>query len=201
MRTGGFSGGMMELKFYDSQTMNTNIGYNLTTPIQCCNNIASGTDYNARLSRRICMKSIMISYIAQVNAANTAPDKADFIRVWIVYDLQANGVTPAITDFLATSSAQYDALLENNNLNNRARFLVLYDKKHALSTGCAPVIVRKYVKLRGLETTYNSTTNSDASISTGALWVFAISGVYAMAGVAPISLENLHTRLRFVDCS
>nr|WAE42747.1 MAG: capsid protein [Cressdnaviricota sp.] len=201
MRTGGFSAGSMELKFVDIQTNNNVIGYNLTTPLQCCNSIAAGTDYGQRLSRRICMKSIMISYLCQTNSANTAPDKADYIRVWIVYDLQSNGVQPAITDFLATTLVEYDACVENNNLNNRARFLVLYDKKHVISTGCAPVYVRKYVKLRGLETTFNATTNGYASISTGSLWVFAVSGVYAQAGAAPPALATLHTRVRFVDCS
>lgn len=204
MRTGGFSGGKDELKFFDLQITNFTLDYDATAPLNTnpLNAMAAGTDYNLRLSRRICNKSLTITYCiaATASATNTQPDKSDFARMLIVYDLQSNGATPAVADVLQSTSIPFDSVLEDNNLNNRARFLTLYDKFHPISTGCAPVYRRAYIKLGGLESTFNAATAGVGSMNTGAIWCFVFSARTTFAQNAGPILQ-FHSRLRFTDCS
>lgn len=202
-RTGGFGAGLMELKFVDTQITQGGNGFDTTAAFgSAFNAVGAGNDFTKRLGRRICLEYLDLTYFITIKAGNTNVDKNDMVRVLFYYDLQPNGVAPVIGDVLATTSAVVDASIENINLNNRARFLILYDKMHVVSTGTAPVYRRKRIKLGGLETTFNSANPGAtiADISTGAVGAFCPSANFSTAsGFFPV--VSMHVRIRFRDCS
>jgi len=202
MRTGGFGAGMLELKFVDSAlVLEGDQAYDSTAPtIPFCNGVGPGTDYNLRLGRRTCNEAMMLTYTIRTNSASAITTDPDYVRVIVVYDLQPNGATIAFSDILAGATTQMANCLAFNNLNNKARFLILYDKLHAVSTGMGPVHVRKYIKLGGLETTYSGATNGIASCSTGAIHVMCCGGMQNTVS-SDGAILSMKTRVRFRDCS
>ena len=154
-RTGGFYGvqsrlGRNELKTIDVAP--TQAEATTTAAITLLNGVATGTDYTARIGRKIRMKSlymrIQISPVDQVTSDT-------FVRLLIVYDMQSNGTAPAITDVLNTGST-----VDHFNLNNRDRFKILMDKcipiganvntaTQAYSNGKNVYYIRKYFNLIG----------------------------------------------------
>lgn len=116
----------------------------------------------------------------------------------IIYDAQANGATPAITDILQNGT--YESPM---NLNNRDRFRVLADKFYAMgannyTTGTLvagspmPRICSIFKKFR-LETIYSGTGSTVASIQSGAFYLLVIN----TANLAT-SAESF-VRMRFTD--
>ena len=88
----------------------------------------TGADYNARIGRKITLKSLFIRGRIQLEVDATLAAVSvtgQQARCIVVYDLQPNGAAPAITDILNTADPA-----SHLNLNNRDRFRVIADKEY-----------------------------------------------------------------------
>ena len=109
LRTGGFYGvgsyrGRTELKAVDTNPTLTAIANNGS--LQLINGIATGTDYTDRTGRKIILKSLL-GRIFIYPSITLSSENGTTTGCLIVYDCQANGAAPAVTDIL--SVATYDA--------------------------------------------------------------------------------------------
>jgi len=154
----------------------SSLSYNVTTTgsIVLLNGIAAGTDYNQRDGRRAIIDSVSIQGDL-FYSSTTLAHPADLVRFMIVYDKQANGAQPLITDILNFANA--DSFY---NINNLGRFEVLSDWTSTLPQVPAATTSAVYfpkIKLnkrisRGTE--YSGTGGGIATISSGALYLIAI---------------------------
>lgn len=199
-RTGGFWGvrqriGSRELKSVDVDVA-TYVA-DTTGTVTLLNGVAAGTDFTDRIGRKIVMKSLYVSGILKNVDSISGPA---LCRLLIVYDNQANGAAPVITDVIKTINGV--AMI---NLNNRDRFRIVYDKKYALggldntatqaySTGSGQFHIKLFRKLN-LETLFSGTTAAIGSFATGSLYMLTCSDQAAGAG----GIFKLCTRVRFID--
>jgi len=164
------------------------------------NLLAEGTDYTNRISRKVHVVSVQIR--ATINSNGTVPCN---VREMCVYDMQPNGAVPAITDILDTGTVNTYALSAPLNLNNRDRFRVVWDKLHRLDDSYNAKNVNYYKKCN-YETVFNAAGAGVATVTSGALWWFAVSDV-ATAGTPPTIIYTAGAvmaskgviRIRFVD--
>jgi len=190
-------------------TLGSVYGLNCTT---------EGTSDCQRVGRRITMKSIEIRILPfVVGDASVDSNIPTSYRIMLLYDKQFNKTLPAISDVLAARHA--DASLTNNifgpiNMANRDRFLVLRDvlwtndsELASANTSVSTLIwqmcgvkhpkkIHWYIKLKGLETLYSTSTNALTSINSGALYLFCLCDSQTNPGVMNFTLSS---RLRFYD--
>lgn len=222
-----------ELKYYDamefpgSATVSwTTIAGNTGTFIPL-NMPIEGPSACNRIGRRINMKSIMLRIMFGWVGTPQATTVQEFYRIALVYDAQANGTAPAVSDVFASNlvaGSVANSPWSPVNLNNRDRFLVLkeffYARPQNGATGTVaaaatedaetkplPGMLRWYVNLKGMETTFKSTTGTQGAIgdiSTGALYLvyigMAISSSGASVATTTMTLGlQIQSRLRFYD--
>lgn len=191
-RTGGFWGvtkrSGQERKFLDTPVTEDFTTTGFVSPL---NLIATGTDFTNRIGRKVCMKSFQLRcFIGLESLSNPSG-----YRHILVYDKQTNGNTPAVTDILDNSvgGSLFNAMI---NLNNRDRFVILWDKTSSLNqAGMNFIAYKKYKKLNH-ETVYSGTTAAIGSIATGGLFLVTLGSV--AAGAADID-QVCTCRIRFVD--
>lgn len=196
LRTGGYRGfyggfgqrrrSTKELKFVDVAA--AALGYDTTGSITLMNGVAQGTDYNQRVGRKTTIKSILVR--TYVTLGSVAPVAAN-ARFMIVYDAQANGATPAITDIITTVGTT-----SPQNLNNRDRFRIIWDKIVSVSPNGTQIQYRKLFKKCWLEVINSGTAATIGSIQTGSLF-FVTIGDNAAGTAQPIGV--VQTRIRFID--
>lgn len=198
-----------------------------------------GNGLQNRIGRMIRMRSIKIDLAlrpatsagyavnaSSYNIANTniLPDQA--IRLMLVYDRQTNGAAVNYADVLATpggagvgGASAYVSVTSSNNLNNRSRFLTIYDKTYIL--GNADTTIRKvtiYKKLN-LPTVFSGSNPTHAfdcgQMLSGGLFFLAVANnapnISQIAAGQPWAISALNTtlpgpsavcgsfRLRFTD--
>ncbi|ALE29839.1 putative capsid protein [Lake Sarah-associated circular virus-27] len=185
LRTGGFwgqerrmySGMGPELKVIDSGPVGP-LGFATAGAVALLNGVAQGTDDTQRIGRRATIKSIL--FRAFINPTTTTDNIGDQCRFLLVWDNQANGTALTVANVL--NSATFS---EPNNLDNRDRFKIIWDKWITMNpavyaanvfTGGNPQckMVHCYKKLN-LETTFNGSGATIGSIATGSLYVIAIA--------------------------
>lgn len=187
-----------ELKFLDLAYSQAYV-FDTTGTVTALNLVAEGDDNNSRNGRQIQLCSVEVQGKANPVDGSTTPD---FCRLMLIYDSQANGALPAITDIL--SAATSNSFL---NLDNRDRFHIIVDHKFvigALSTTATQTyaesptleLIDIHRKL-SLHTTFKGTTGAIASIATGALLMVSIGDVPPNDG----ALAGVSTRIRFTDTS
>lgn len=178
--TRGFFGtytkrGREELKVVENalaQAATTNTG-----TLVLYNGVAQGSDFTNRIGRKVIVKSIHFKWA--LTPATVTDSIGDIVRCMLVWDMQNNSATPAVTDILTTAD-----ILSGVNLNNRDRFKVLYDKRVVMNpasytanviTGGNPVTTyrEKYIKCN-YETIFSGTGATSGSIATGALYLMFI---------------------------
>jgi len=203
-RTGGFFGvghrrSREEKKFVDQGVTLT--AANTTGSTTAINLIATGTDYNNRIGRKVILKSVMVRALVSPDiASNTTDDQA--IRCMLVYDAQTNSTLAGVNDILEAGTTNNAYAFQN--LNNRDRFKVLMDKtfatgKQVAASGLAGSntvhFIKKFKRLNH-EVIFSGTTAAIGSIQTGSLlWlVIGSSG----AGLTDGSV-SWNSRIRFVD--
>jgi len=112
----------------------TPLTVNQTGLIGAINLVTAGSFFFNRVGRKIEMRSVELSYqITTLTATLTTPQ--DWLRIMIVYDRQTNGAYPAISDVLQdtdSAGANTSGVSAGLNLNNRDRFLVVYDDRTQL---------------------------------------------------------------------
>lgn len=201
LRTGGFWGvsqrRQQELKVLDSNAAGFGSACDTTGAVTLINGIATGTDFNARIGRKIVMKSLyMRGWFRNVDL--TCSDSA--IRIVAVYDAQTNGAAPTWSDVFTTSDP-----LAHINLNNRDRFKILYDKSttlggisnaatQAFSTSGSHGQIKKYLKLNH-EVIFSGTGATVGSIASGSIYILTLGTAAPNDG----GYVTISTRIRFVD--
>lgn len=145
------------------------------------NNVLAGSGPNARVGRKIMMKSMVIRFVM--------PNDMGSIRVVVVYDKQANQPNGSLL------LAQDEVFLTNTaiafkRLDQVDRFVTIVDQLFENQTG-QKYMVEIYRKIN-LETVYSSTpTDVSGEINSGAL---CLSLVSTTAGII-----DLASRIRYTD--
>jgi len=175
-----------ELKVYDISTATYAI--NTTGTIGNIFRPVNGSDFNNRIGRKTCLKTLQIrgyiqnEVVSNITAATST--NGQLLRLIVLWDTQPNGAVPALTDVLTTAHPQAPL-----NLNNRDRFKVLRDKVWAMGpmliSAAATqsvaawdtpqvIAIKEFIKLPNLETIYNASTGNVSDLSSGSLcflWV------------------------------
>lgn len=169
IRTGGWANpAVAESKFIDtspSPTLTPAVNTWVATPI-LLNGCVQGTEATNRLGRKITMTSLYLKMQATLAATTTL---GGYIRYAVVYDKQANGTAPAITDVFLSNNQ-----LSPNNLSNRDRFVKIIDKETPVISvnGDPTVSIEEYRKLN-LETCFNTgNAGTIGDITSGSLYLF-----------------------------
>lgn len=176
-----------------------------------------------RIGRRINMKSIEVSAVVRYSANPAAASTGEIIRLALVYDKQYNGSFFTNSSVLWQSDRQTSggtgstvSVLSPVNLANRDRFLILKEWRYgqidtAITTPATaaatmatalqarlPGRIHWYVKLKGLETVFQSTTGTadGADVTSGALLLVFVSNQTTANSCFRI---NFASRLRFYD--
>lgn len=178
-----------ELKAID---VSVNAVQDTTGSVVLANGCARGSSFDTRIGSQICLKSLEFRGSTSVTAVTGV---SQFHRVILLYDLQTNGLAPALTDVLVSSS--YVAL---PNLANRSRFLFLVDKTFQLNFSADSGSARSFsfrVPLYDRPVSFNSgNTGTVGDISTGALFLFTIGSI-APGATAGSTIGTL--RVRYTD--
>lgn len=157
------------------------------------NGMAAGAALNERIGRKVQMKSIYIR--ANVSMPSTGVTGNGFIRVMLVYDRQNNA-----TDLNANLTSLFvtDSAISLMNLDNRERFLVLYDRMTPMGLQWRDTEVFVKFKRCRLDVLFNAAAGTTfASITTGALYL--LTAGHGFIG-AVTSLETLgRARVRYTD--
>lgn len=157
---------------------------------QLLNALHQGATAATRIGRKVALRSILVRYSVALAPTSTGGSPA---RILIVYDKQANGAAPAITDILIGNDFHAP-----NNLNNSDRFITLFDEiSEPISTqnnySASKVLYRKL----GLETIYKDSDAGDITdIITGSIYAFVANN--SAIGVATGAVASI-TRIRFND--
>lgn len=170
-----------------------------TGSVTCLNLLATGTDFNTRIGRKVALKSVQVrGTVYPVDSAT----QSGSARVMIVYDDNPNGGSiAAISDILQASEG--DAFM---NLNNRDRFKVIadfhlpigrVDSTATQSYAVAPGIhaINCFKKLNHPVIFNNTTTATIGAIQQGALLLVTLGSQGAGLGAQ----AQLTCRVRFSD--
>lgn len=148
------------------------------------NGIARGTDNTGRLGRVVYMVDVRLR-LSMLNAAAN-----DTLRHIVLYDAQANGTAPAVTDVLQAASP-----LSDYNLDNVGRFEVLYDELYAVRTVYNPLDVLDIALPVPWEVVFNAgNAGTVADIITGALYLVSVG-----SQAVNTTTETLYSRVCFYD--
>ena len=164
-------------------------GFVFNTKPQCIQNVVQveqGAGISQRIGNRIALKSLRVRMSLEVtDQTGTYPQGARFM---VVYDRQPNGVYPAVNQVLANITTANTTTngnwLSSINPNNFDRYIVLCDKLFIIGNNVnGPVgtwqtdkqafIIDEFIKLKGLETQFKSSTAGSpiADLTTGALYI------------------------------
>lgn len=200
--------GASELKVADINTATYQV--NTTGSVTLLAVPVVGADFNARVGRKVVLKSFYIRGRVQTEAATNAGANAavagQLARFVVFVDMQPNGATPAVTDLLveALPSSQL-------NLNNRDRFRVLSDKTYvfdpylgsdtatqARASASNQVKMVKKFKNINVETIFNATNGGTiADINSGALFMLWVGSGAAGSNTDVNAIVS--TRVRYAD--
>lgn len=116
---------MPELKYFDTFT-NTAAGQNNSGAIMHLTNIAAGDEYNNRSGRKIHLKYVQYDIVLiPETQPSTGSCAADFARLDIVVDKQANNSAPSFGDIYDTGTVTAGFMAFRNLAQNSARFKII----------------------------------------------------------------------------
>nr|WAE43236.1 MAG: capsid protein [Cressdnaviricota sp.] len=195
----------------------TVINIDTTGAIQNLCTVQMGTGEYNRIGNKIALKSLRLRF-------NLTPNNNNVItfsnaRLMVIYDRQPNAAYPNLTSMLNTArqdgTSVNGTMWSNINVNLFERFIVLMDDYIPVPPNAIVGLVAgsdvvgptelksfqvdKYIKLKNLETVFQSTASpiTIANIQTGALYLVSIGDLGG--GAAPWSWKG-ETRLRYKDC-
>jgi hypothetical protein len=178
-----------EIKYVDTSV---NQVADTTGAVTLLNGLPRGDDVSERVGRKVVMTGLDLSLVSYVTPT-TGIDQTH--RYILVYDKQANGAAPAITDVLVSAST-----VALPNLNNRLRFVILADEIKALNASAEPgsYWATGMRKLRfNLSTIFNSgDAGTVADIQTGAFFLITLGSIAAGATAGTFSGR---ARIHYVD--
>lgn len=180
-----------ELKFLDtSNSVSPTFAVSTFSAGQLLNGVANGTDASTRIGRKLTIKSLLLKYQWQLAPTSTGGSP---LRILVVYDKQANGAAPAITDILLA-----DNFNSPNNLSNRDRFVTIFDRiTDPVSTGDQFAIADVNFKSLELEQMFNAgSAGTIADITSGSIYLF----VAQMGGIGTANpFFAYRSRIRYTD--
>lgn len=154
------------------------------------NGLATGSSASQRIGRQVNLKALLMK--GWVSLASTSVGGSP-IRILAVYDKQANGVAPVITDILLA-----DSFTSPNNLSNRDRFVTIFDNyTEIISTGNNFSAAVNLFKQFDLEEMFNAGTAGDITdITSGSIYVFAAQNSNITTAAPTVSMRY---RVRYTD--
>lgn len=176
----------VEIKNFDTQL--TASAMTQAPIITQLTNIAIGDTTNSRDGNQCKMIGVDLNYTLLVNA--TTPRTS--VRIMLVVDRQTNQAIYLSTDLLEDITAN-DGIVTPRNLDNKHRFIVLYDRVHMLSLSVPTLTVRKYIR-KDLLLRYDASTSAIADLTQNSLSL--VSYTNEATNVPSITA---FLRVRFVD--
>ncbi len=178
----------VEYKFHDVQLTSTTLT-DVPLIVQLTN-IAQGDTETTRDGAQIKLTRLTLRYRLQ---ASGTPQKNQ-IRVILVHDKQTNQSIYAIGDLLQDTTA-IDNLISPNNLDNKFRFKVLYNKVHTTSLGSVSGFLYKEINMElDMRIRFDASTPDITDLTSSSLSIVFIDNE-AVNG----SALTLFSRLRYVD--
>lgn len=178
----------VEFKFHDVQLTNETIP--IIPLITQISNIALGDTDVTRDGSQIKAVRLNIKWTVQVNATAATQNR---MRIMVVQDKQTNGAIYTDTDLLQDVSAQ-DGIVSMNNLDNKFRFRVLFDRRIAVSSdGTATKFVSFNKKLQ-MKIRFDADAAAITSLTSNSISVLMLSN---HATLTPS--VTMFSRLRYVD--
>ena len=173
---------------------NSGIVVSSTSVFTLLNGIFGGNDFYQRTNRAVIGKELKLylNFIQHQTAIGYYP--ADTARILVVWDHQADA-TPAASDILLdidASGATNTTNLSHKNMNNKERFIFLFDKRYALPAysittinqvntvnsphrpNCEDWTECINIKMDSLITRFNGIGSTITSINSGALYLFVL---------------------------
>ncbi len=145
-----------------------------------------GDDFDNRDGRQIRFKSIRVALNIRMNASATQTS----MRAIIVLDKQPNGILMVLTDLLTAVG-----ITQFRNLDNRKRFVILWNRVVNLSDNGSQITTIQYYKKLNMHTTYDDSNNGNITdIETNAMYLVLIS---TEATNTPSVFTSV--RMRFID--
>lgn len=182
------------------------------TCLTLLNGLVQGSKINTRWGATIRLRELKLRIT--VNEVIGGLTGADLLRVIVVYDLNANGLKPLVSDIMDTNgSGNAYGVNSFYSLNNRGRFVYLYDEikifqpfwtasqavpaAYSQPIGCPTWHANIHCK--DLVTQYNTgNTGSITDISTGALWLLLQAEWLSVTTVVTTTASS-SIRLSFLD--
>lgn len=157
------------------------------------NIIQQGNGVNNRIGSIINMKSLHLRGV--IDSTVTVTTQNQQLRMMVIYDRNPNGNLPLFSDIISgryPDNANGSVIYSEINIDNRERFVVLRDKYYTTpwqqwnaNTLVATEVrdeqqftVNEHIKMKGLSTIYNSTSNpiTSANINSGAVYLLLFMG-------------------------
>ncbi len=157
-----------------------------TPTITLLNGLAVGDDFDERDGRQVRFKSIQISIGSTMHATPLDTE----IRIWIVIDKQPNETTMVFADYMDNPNST-----SFRNLDQRKRFVTLYDEVQLLSVGRGTTMLNNWYSKLDMITVYDASVVGDITdITTNALYLILFSN---QASNTPSVARTI--RVRFID--
>lgn len=183
---------MTEPKYFDIKASAAQIVDNVGGTLWL-NKIDRGTDSVHRIGRKYTVRGIQLfcnNYVDQTSGINQAH------RVMVIWDKHPQGTLPVATDFLK------DSLVESpKNINNRKRFITLFDRIINLNKFDEAGSTRSwdhYIKCNVPVLCNDASTSDITDYEAGAIYLFVIGTVSV---VAPALAGSIYwnCRIKFLD--
>ncbi len=100
--------------------------------------LVQGAGSDQRIGRKVKIRSVQLRFIVRNQTRKTeslSPNGLWPTRTMIVYDKQANAGLPSYSDIVADNLGAGDEPLAFKNLNNKERFVILYDNYDCTEQG------------------------------------------------------------------
>ena len=196
LRTGGWRGvpgRRGELKYVDvPDTLTTftdgGLGFLL-------NGLAPGTGASQRIGKKVTLKSIQLRASIGASIAGASPFQG-MCRVFILYDKQTNASLPTIGNILETVHGTSPM-----NMDNRERFVVLYDRQIALDQNGGNVSsqIKMYKRLNLTTVFNNGAAGTVADINSGSILIVFISEQVNNTPATNSPVVRWYSRIRYED--
>lgn len=210
--------GVLAIPYAVDSNTPANMNIDTTGCYQNLTCIQQGVGVSQRIGNKVKLHGL--KYRFEIDATSVVYGNVNYLRLLFLYDRQPGYNATSTSYYWPVNQILQDSRQDNtqvagvydSNLSSSLieRFVNLSDRVVALPpyenvgevigpTAMQTFVYEGYIKLRGMETVYNSTSTpaTIANVSTGALVMLAIGDVAAAA--APWSLTGI-CRLRFQDC-
>jgi len=177
---------------YKAVDVAANVDAHSVAMLTLLNGIARGADIDERAGREVVMRSIQLSYTAQVTSGTGVAQR---VRVMVVYDRQANAAAPTSAQIMSVDSDVHAP----RNLEYRKRFTILHDAVYVLNeVGVADSekFCRFYRKLNHPITFNSGNAGTVADIATGSMYLVTMGTVDSGATDAVVIFNS---RIRYTE--